>query len=252
MSMRPRSNSPGDVPGNGKPQLIVADVHADPKALEAIVALAGDTIGRRIFLGDAVGYGYDPAGALALLKSFDVRLMGNHDLLVTGQGDPGIYSNHARTTILRHRDQLGPGECDRIRLFQPSYTAGPIVMYHGTPDDIYRYVFNESDVRDVLEANPDFDIFIGGHLHLARVASCDRATDRIEFEDIDFPTSRHELNLSRYRYVINCPSVTPGRFGFEFPGCCRLTPTAVDSYVLEFLFVAPYRAQPQTGKASGA
>ena len=67
--------------------LLLADVHANLGALEAVLAAAGPVDGIW-FMGDTVGYGPDPSDVLALLRERDALIVaGNHDLAVaTGEG----------------------------------------------------------------------------------------------------------------------------------------------------------------------
>ncbi|MEW6359667.1 MAG: metallophosphoesterase family protein [Planctomycetota bacterium] len=68
--------------------LICADAHANLPAVEAALANAGD-VDRRVFLGDAVGYGPHPKECLELiLDRFDLVLAGNHDLDAITDRDP--------------------------------------------------------------------------------------------------------------------------------------------------------------------
>lgn len=61
---------------------IMSDAHAKPAALLKVVDDAKDqACGRFVFLGDAVGYGYDAKTTVDILQTqFDVVLRGNHDV----------------------------------------------------------------------------------------------------------------------------------------------------------------------------
>lgn len=61
---------------------IMSDAHANPAALMKVVDDAkGQACGRFVFLGDAVGYGYDAKSTVDVLRTqFDVVLRGNHDV----------------------------------------------------------------------------------------------------------------------------------------------------------------------------
>ena len=65
-----------------------SDVHASLEALEAVLSsISARGISRIIFLGDAVGYGPDPAECLRLLRAAaEVCLLGNHDAMAANAG----------------------------------------------------------------------------------------------------------------------------------------------------------------------
>lgn len=220
-------------------RLIVSDIHADPESFRAVVEMAYKTgpIDQRICLGDAIGYGDDPQAVLDMLRDFDIRIKGNHELLALGEVESRLYSRHATETIKRHAGQIGAEGMRFLSTFQTNHVDGRMIFYHGAPEDILTYLLNESDIESILNHYPQYDLFVGGHIHIARVAVQDRTTGAIDFEDITTPVSRHDLDLTKNRYLINCPSVTPGRFGYTLPGCCRLTHLSPSEATLEFLFV---------------
>lgn len=219
--------------------LILSDIHADPESLSAVIDLAGKTgsIGQKIFLGDSIGYGDDPRTVLDTLADFDARIKGNHELLALGQVDGQWYSRNASETIMRHAGLIGPEGLRFLATYKENHVDGRMIFYHGAPEDILTYLFNESDIELILDHYPQYDLFVGGHIHIARVAVQNRETGQLDFENITIPFSTHRLDLARNRYLINCPSTTPGRFGFDRPGCCRLTHHSPTEATLEFLFV---------------
>jgi len=219
--------------------LIFSDIHAAPESLSAVINLARKTgpIEQKIFLGDSIGYGDDPRTVLDMLADFDVRIKGNHELLALGQVDGQWYSRNAFETIMRHTEQIGPDGLRFLATYKENHTDGRMIFYHGAPEDILTYLLDESDIDVILDHYPQYDLFFGGHIHIARVAVQNRETRQIVFEDIHPPFSAHRVDLNRNRYLINCPSTTPGRFGFNWPGCCRLTHHSPTEATLEFLFV---------------
>ncbi len=220
-------------------RLILSDIHADPKSLRAVMEMASKAgpITQKICLGDAIGYGDDPQTVLDLLRDFDVRIKGNHELLALGEVDGRLYSRHASETIKRHVGQVGAEGMEFLSTFKENHIDGRMIFYHGAPEDILTYLLNESDIESILNHYPQYDLFVGGHIHIARVAVQNKITKAIYFENIKLPVSRHDLNLTKNRYLINCPSVTPGRFGFDLPGCCRLMQLSSDEAMMEFHFM---------------
>ncbi len=88
---------------------ILADVHANIDALEAVVRDGNGLVERWWFLGDALGRGPFPVETLQRLREM-VQLvqwrMGNHDLYVTGALTADGVSQADRFTYADHRRQL--------------------------------------------------------------------------------------------------------------------------------------------------
>jgi predicted phosphodiesterase len=219
--------------------LIASDAHADPKSLAKLFSMteARSKISKRIFLGDAIGYGDDPVSVIEQLKQFDVCIRGNHELLALEEVSQEGYSKSAAGSIGEHVRMIGPEGLSFLKGFRPRYELGNCMYYHGTPDSAMDYPFNEVDIRDILEKHPDHDMFFGGHLHIPRLAVVDRITGAIQFEDIAGSQACFQLDLDKNKYVINCPSATPGRFGYAIPGCCLLRTCEQRPSTLEFLFL---------------
>ena len=65
---------------------IISDIHANPPALERVLADAERCGAEKVVCaGDVVGYGPDPAGAIRILRERGIECaMGNHDAAVAG------------------------------------------------------------------------------------------------------------------------------------------------------------------------
>ena len=89
---------------------LLADVHANKEALEAVLGHAREHGAERlVFLGDYVGYGADPEWVVTtimeLVAGGAVAILGNHDAAIKTGGE-GMESP-ARTVIEWTRGQLG-------------------------------------------------------------------------------------------------------------------------------------------------
>lgn len=217
--------------------LFVSDAHGDSASFDRVQQMVAGEIDDpiRCFLGDAVGYGDDPVGILRRVADYDLLIVGNHDQLLLNPDEPGIYSTRARDIVDDHREMLGQAEREILRRFVPTAGLDGILLYHGSPHSCHDYLYDETDMEPLLREFPEYSIFIGGHFHFARLAAFDRVTNAVEFMKIPQPLGRFTLDTSRYRYFVLCPSVTPGRMGFEHPGCCVLR-TDGSRRVLEFRF----------------
>jgi len=220
------------------PFIVLTDIHADPAALRAVMRAAYDssTVKYRCFLGDAIGYGHDPTSVLESLKDFDVAIKGNHEMLALNQVNPEWYSPNARKSILAHANGLTPAQHDFIAAFADKFVSGKIALFHGNPESALEYIFSANDANNVFIHHPEYDLMFGGHTHIPRLVSCDKNSGEIDYHEIRQPYTSYNLDLDRFRYLVTCPSVTPGRFTGALPGCCRLQHQSATQKTLEFIF----------------
>ena len=92
---------------------LMADVHANRQAFSACLDHARESGARRyVLLGDYVGYGADPAWAVAkvmeLVEGGATAVLGNHDAAIASPSDR--MHEEARTAIDWTRGQLGAEE----------------------------------------------------------------------------------------------------------------------------------------------
>ena len=71
---------------------IISDIHANPPALERVLADAERCGAEKVVCaGDVVGYGPDPVGAIRILRERGIEsAMGNHDAAVAGWCDTRV------------------------------------------------------------------------------------------------------------------------------------------------------------------
>jgi len=86
-------------------RLLIADIHANLPAFEAVLRDAG-SVDEIVFLGDVVGYGPHPSECVDLLQHIGARaILGNHDLDILSDptlGPPGFDAH----SIWRHWSYL--------------------------------------------------------------------------------------------------------------------------------------------------
>ncbi|MHB0876539.1 MAG: metallophosphoesterase family protein [Anaerolineae bacterium] len=88
--------------------LVIADVHANLAAFEAVLMAAGD-FDEIWCLGDIVGYGPDPDECVALLRRYPhVAVAGNHDWAAIGRLDLYEFNPSARAAAEWTSSQLQP------------------------------------------------------------------------------------------------------------------------------------------------
>lgn len=152
--------------------LIIADVHGNLAALEAVLADPHDAL---ICLGDMVGYGPEPAACVRrILNEAELALRGNHDhALATGAapGSPPSLEWLAKATAQLGEAQLPANE--RTALLDLPLCASRTFdgiryhLVHATPTDpMYRYLEPTSAdwVREVRDIGPE--VLLVGHSHL--------------------------------------------------------------------------------------
>lgn len=198
---------------------ILSDVHANLEALTAVLEdVDSRSVDRILFLGDAVGYGADPAACLELLEKSVFRFVaGNHDH-AAGNDQEGLEDLHedAATAVRWTRGVLAQEAKERLQGLPLGCLEGPMHLVHGSPykPESWRYVMSEQDAERGFAASESRVIFVGhSHIPAAYVeVECKRLFSgvmrRIKVED---PES---LQLEpRYRYILNVGSVGQPRDG---------------------------------------
>lgn len=165
--------------------LIIADIHANPWALDAVARDAG-LVDHVVFAGDAVNYGPDPRRVIAWLRDHGaIAVRGNHDHAIAFGADPRA-SPAKQPLALMVRDwvhtEIDFGErmwLARLPLHLTWECHGMrMAMYHATPCNPlldYRFVPTLPEPRvEEMVAGVDADVLVVGHTHLPFVRQCGR------------------------------------------------------------------------------
>lgn len=147
----------------------VSDIHANLQAWNAVLTdIATRRIDRILCLGDTVGYGPSPSDVLAsLYRHVDGFCMGNHDAVVCGKLDPGLFNDHARQMIEWTRRQLAD-KAIRFLAGQPLTLTGPgFRCTHGdfTEPAAFHYIEKAEDAAPSWRA-ADEQLLFCGHTHV--------------------------------------------------------------------------------------
>jgi putative phosphoesterase len=165
--------------------LLLADVHANWEALLALqhAEPRPDSV---LFVGDAVGYGPDPANCTRwLLANTAAAVRGNHDQAVLlsserreargdSSGFPPELEDAARETIVYASTTLAPEDIEGIQTWPliANLTLGGarFCLLHGTPADPLNGWLNaatcpKATLRQLFESIPA-DVIVLGHTHL--------------------------------------------------------------------------------------
>lgn len=150
---------------------ILSDVHSNTKALRRVLDAAHKAGAERVIcLGDVVGYGPDPAGAVRLCREeCDVVLMGNHDAAVCGLRSMETMSEHAEKCALLHRAMLDKEDLDWLRSLPYVHREDGFAAAHGEwcRPEAFGYVADFAEIRNQLWelAKDDLQVLFLGHTH---------------------------------------------------------------------------------------
>ncbi len=151
---------------------VIADVHANIAALEAVVAdIADHGVQQILVLGDVVGYGPHPEACIDLLRQQDcLVIQGNHDYAAACGDTSRGFSKLATWSIEWTRNQIAAPYMDWLGALSPVHRQDNWIAVHGAPVDkryFFAYVYHMTYQHnlDWLEAE-QLAIGFHGHSHL--------------------------------------------------------------------------------------
>ena len=150
--------------------LIIADVHANLEALDAILREAAGAFEELWCLGDIVGYGPEPRETLAELRRMrPVAVAGNHDRGVTGRLELDYFSEGARDALERHVPLLNADERAWLDDLPTVVHRESVTLCHGSlTDPIWDYILSPREAARTLELASTSIVFTG-HTHVPAV-----------------------------------------------------------------------------------
>jgi predicted phosphodiesterase len=140
-------------------RLLIADVHANLPAFEAVLREAG-SVDEIVFLGDVVGYGPHPAECVDLLQQSGARaILGNHDVEILsdpalgppGEGAHSIWRHWSYRKLTSSQRRYLASLPDRISI---ASDGQKIEVIHNTPSKQYLH----PAMPDELLAEPFRDV----------------------------------------------------------------------------------------------
>ncbi len=198
---------------------IFSDVHAYPPALEKVLADAdGQRADVKICLGDVVGYGPDPAGAIALCRNVcDVVVAGNHDAAVARRIDSSTFIPRAQEAVNWHRSKLSDADLDWLAGLPMSEFREDFVAVHGELHSRSgRLAAGFGYVLDVFGADavfaalpPEIELIFIGHTHVADVWTQRGQGTSLQLLPDNF------VRTPGARYIVNVGAVGYPRFERE-------------------------------------
>jgi len=193
--------------------LVLADVHANIDALEAVLDAAARAVYERVLvLGDLVGYGAEPNAVVQRIRALDgvSAVRGNHDKVASGAADTEDFNPLARQAAAWTVEAVSPEN----RAFLATLPLGPvqvddlIEICHGAPFDEDAYVVDSLDaIRAINDALRPVCVY--GHTHIPVAMALVRG--EFKYEDTD---AGDTVTLEPgARYMINAGSVGQPRDG---------------------------------------
>jgi diadenosine tetraphosphatase ApaH/serine/threonine PP2A family protein phosphatase len=192
--------------------IVVADVHANLEAFEAVLHDAGE---RGRFdalwsLGDLVGYGADPEPCVDLLQSYPYEaIVGNHDLAAVGVIGIEDFNPYAAAAARWTQEKLSAvTKVWMMSLPQIVVHDSGFTLVHGSlVDPIWEYLILSDNATEHL-ARQTTPYGLVGHTHMPRVFY-DARLDAMSTDISDGAT----LAMDDLRFVANPGSVGQPRDG---------------------------------------
>ena len=193
--------------------LVLSDIHANIDALECVLTdAARHRTEHVLLLGDLVGYGADPNGVIARLKTAGplTAIRGNHDKVAAALDDADAFNVAAKFSARWTFDTL----TDQHKAYLAALPQGPLLVAgefeccHGTPFDEDAYVFDEMDAMYALQASRA-RVCLYGHTHIPASLVFDGSL-------VDFGVLKGDQTIAcrdDTRYLINVGSVGQPRDG---------------------------------------
>ena len=180
--------------------LIIADIHANLTALEAVLAHAQGTFDMVWCLGDLVGYGPEPNECVQRVRALDglVCLSGNHDHAAVGNIDLNTFNPVAATALRWTRSRLLPESRDYLNRLPSIQDVNGTTLAHGSPrHPVWEYI-SDAAIAEQNFAHFGGAICLVGHTHVAHLFQHDG--DRCN--EITGPTGKR-FGLNAGRYILN-------------------------------------------------
>ncbi len=148
---------------------VFADVHANLVALDAVLQDAENNgVEAYCCTGDIVGYGAEPAGCIARLRSLATEFVaGNHDAAAAGLTDLQFFNADAYDSVMWTRDQLSPEDLRFVSALPLVAELDSAMAVHASPHvpAAFTYILSVDDALAAFAAMERSLCFIG-HSHV--------------------------------------------------------------------------------------
>ena len=169
------------------PLAVLADIHGNSSALEAVLADAKSRgVTRFVNLGDTFYGPLDPGGTWRILRDLDMpAVLGNQDRILLEGGEQWEAVPAFRAAV----DGIGSQGLDWLRsLPQTLRLDGTVLLCHGTPKSDMAYLLEdvatgaplprscEAVLKDVLPEADGCSLVLAGHSHYPGLLRCGEFT----------------------------------------------------------------------------
>ena len=189
--------------------LVLADVHSNLPALQAVLQDAGrhatfDTV---LVLGDVVGYGAEPNECIERLRDYPcVIVAGNHDLGSVGRADLSQFSAEAAAACAWTAGRLSLASASFLSALALSAVQPPFMLVHGSPAcPVWEYVVSASRARALRASCPQSHCLVG-HTHVPAAYDMEAGASLAA-------SAGARLSLRDGRFLVNPGSVGQPRDG---------------------------------------
>ena len=147
--------------------LVIADIHGNLEALEAVLDNTFGSFEELWVLGDIVGYGPDPSLCLELLRKHGaIMIAGNHDFAACGKLSIDNFNFEAKRAIQIHQSILSEESKTFLRNLPEIIVRHSVTLAHGNPrNPIWGYVIDNVTATRVLTATQT-PLTLIGHTHI--------------------------------------------------------------------------------------
>lgn len=179
---------------------LIADIHSNLEALDAILEHLGERDIQRIaLLGDFVGYGADPERVvercIKLVEAGAIAVLGNHDASACGR-DPSTMNLDAQIAIEWTRRQIKPAHADWLAKLPMLVREGDLTFVHASASApaAWSYVSTGPEALESVAAAGTPYVF-SGHVHDPTLYYTGRDGRMFAFR----PTEAMPVPVPRYR-----------------------------------------------------
>ncbi|NIR29190.1 MAG: metallophosphoesterase family protein [Gammaproteobacteria bacterium] len=159
----------------GAPLALLADIHANYPALQAVLREMMELgVERALVLGDTVGYGPHPSECIQAVREREFTVLkGNHDYAVASGYFKKGFSTHAVQVARWTRGRLSADELEWLDELPVTVQENGWLAVHGAPQDktyFYGYVYRmtyESNLDNLVSRG--VGICFHGHSHVTSV-----------------------------------------------------------------------------------
>ena len=191
--------------------LVVADIHGNLAALEAVLAAAGP-VDRVWCLGDVVGYGPRPRECVERIREYagPACVLGNHDAACLGRIPLDGFNPVARYALRWTMLQLGPEHRAYLESLPEQFILHEVTLVHGSlRAPIWEYIFTPEQALASFALLQTRLCFFG-HTHIPFLLS---ETAAHRGEPPIRPSDGETIEVRDGRYLINPGSVGQPRDG---------------------------------------